>query len=161
MPKYPLPPGESRVVGELAAINRDIAALKKQTTQYVVNPEGVCTAIIGNLATEPSGASTGLEGWGIALLAAGHWRAVSAFDSGQASVRWPGSNTLSEELTVPHGLGAAPRVVLATMNATGEGQIIICHASANASDLFVQAAWSGGFQPSTGSLVPVSWRVEL
>jgi hypothetical protein len=73
----------------LAQLRALAAANAATSTQYVVEhpprtkkeaeeeiPEserGVCTAIIGNLAAEPDGTSTGLSGWGIAVLANGVW----------------------------------------------------------------------------------------
>jgi hypothetical protein len=78
----------------LAQLRALAAANAATSTQYVVEhpprtkkeaeeetPEserGVCTAIIGNLAAEPDGTSTGLSGWGIAVKSAnGAWVKVS------------------------------------------------------------------------------------
>lgn len=76
MPQYPQP-SQHWFLGQLAGIKRDIAALKKQRTQYVVDSEGVCRVIIGNLASDPEGKATGLSGFGIAVLKTGKWANVA------------------------------------------------------------------------------------
>jgi hypothetical protein len=58
----------------LAQIKRDLAALKVGGTQYVVDPAGICQAIIGNLETDPEGKATTLgKVWGIASHSTGSW----------------------------------------------------------------------------------------
>ena len=68
------PPDALWFANQLAAIKRDIAQLKTQTTQYVVDPSGVCQAIIGNLSHDHEGNSTGLGNvWGLASFKTGTW----------------------------------------------------------------------------------------
>ena len=70
-------PGDDYLMDRLGQNFGDVAALKKQSTEYVVNPERLCVAIIGNMENYPTAAggsaSTGLTGWGIAVLKKGVW----------------------------------------------------------------------------------------
>jgi hypothetical protein len=68
-----IPPAGQWFANQLAAIKADLAALKSQRTQYIIDAEGVCRAIVGNLASDPAGKSTGLTGFGIAVLKSGKW----------------------------------------------------------------------------------------
>jgi hypothetical protein len=72
MPDYQQPP-EQWFAQRLAALAQDVAALKKQSTQYVIDNTGVCQAIIGNLTHDHEGKSTGLTGWGLASYKTGSW----------------------------------------------------------------------------------------
>jgi hypothetical protein len=81
MPQYQQP-SDQWYAQQLAEIKNDVTALKKQGTQYVIDPNGVCRAIIGNLKTDQNGTETGLSGWGIAVFTSdGHW-VTSSTDSG-------------------------------------------------------------------------------
>lgn len=104
-----IPNQDGWLAAQIAQLKRDVAALKAQQTQYVVDAAGVTRAIIGNLATDPSGNSTGLSGFGIAALVGGVWTpdgnqvvAVSHAFSAQSSV----------SATFSHSLGRVPRIVL-------------------------------------------------
>lgn len=80
---------------QLGALKGDVAALKAQGTEYIVDNEGVCRAIIGHLVAGPKGEATGLEGWGVAVLSGsgiweklgtGVWEAVKSASSKLSSV---------------------------------------------------------------------------
>jgi len=64
---------------QIAQLKRDIAALKAQRTQYITDASGHAQAIIGDIAHDPSGNSTGLSGFGVALWNGTSW--VQAGDS--------------------------------------------------------------------------------
>lgn len=150
MPKYTQPPGQSRALGELAAINRDIAALKKQTTQYVVNPEGVCTAIIGNLAADLSGNSTGLEGWGVAVFAANGWVSLSSqrVSIGQGELEWPGSSPATGVIEVS-GLPACSH--RSTVVSCNNAFAIVLFVSTTAFEIYARTG--DGSSPAKGAKV--------
>lgn len=61
------------LAGQLAQTQRDLAALKAQTTQYVVDASGAAQAIVGNLTVDPQGNSTGLVGFGVAAWTGTKW----------------------------------------------------------------------------------------
>lgn len=68
------PNNDAWLAQQLAAMKRDITALKAQRTQYVVDPSNVCQAIIGHLQFDHQGTSTGLGNvWGIASHKTGSW----------------------------------------------------------------------------------------
>ena len=72
MPQTP-PRNDQWLANQIAQLRADVAALKAQRTQYICTPAGVCVAIIGNLAADQNGVSTGLTGWGIASHRTGSW----------------------------------------------------------------------------------------
>jgi hypothetical protein len=72
MPGYAEPAGQW-LGQKLAQLSGDVQALKAGQTEYIVDSEGVCRAIIGNLASTPKGESTGLTGFGIAVLVDSLW----------------------------------------------------------------------------------------
>lgn len=75
---------------------------------------------------------------------------------GVALLTWPaGGATLSNQLTFPHGLSWTPAGVLATVKASGQGQVVAAHANCDATNIYIQGEWVGGFV-GTGSL-PVAW----
>jgi hypothetical protein len=57
----------------LAQLKQAQAALQAQRTQYVVDENGVCQAIIGNLSHDQAGTATGLSGFGVASHHSGSW----------------------------------------------------------------------------------------
>jgi hypothetical protein len=77
---------------------------------------------------------------------------------GQSNVTWPGAASISNQLTVTHGLGTTPLVVVATMQTNSQGQVIACHAGGyTATTFLLQAEWVGGFQPGAGGTIPAAW----
>lgn len=59
---------------QLAQLKTDVAALKAQQTQYVVDTSGNCQAIVGHLQFDHQGNSTGLGNvWGLASHKTGSW----------------------------------------------------------------------------------------
>ena len=70
-----IPNQNAWLAAQIAQLKRDVAALKAQQTQYVVDASGTTQAIIGNVGILPSGASTGHSGFGIASFQAknGGW----------------------------------------------------------------------------------------
>lgn len=63
---------------ELQLIKQQLATF--QTTTPWVDNHGKTQVIIGNIATDPvSGASTGLSGYGLAVLVSGTWRSLAAY----------------------------------------------------------------------------------
>jgi hypothetical protein len=75
MPSYPQP-GDQWLVQQINQLKRDVAALKAQTTQYVTDSSGSAQAIIGQLAQDQAGTSTGLSGVGIATWNGAAWSKV-------------------------------------------------------------------------------------
>lgn len=77
---------------------------------------------------------------------------------GTATLTWPGGTSLSNTLTVPHGLGGAPSEVLATMKVAASGQVWAVHAGAYTSSSFdLQAEPVAGFAPPLGTTVDAAW----
>lgn len=66
-------PSAQWLAQRLAQLARDVAGLKQQTTQYVIDSEGNCQAIVGNLTHDHEGNLTGLTGWGLASHKTGSW----------------------------------------------------------------------------------------
>jgi hypothetical protein len=97
------PPAELWVAGKLSQLSTDVAALKAQGTEYIVDNEKVCRAIIGHLVAEPDGTATGLSGWGIAVYTGSEWVKLPGVTTGEATVEWPGSThySLEASVTVP------------------------------------------------------------
>lgn len=84
------PPVADWLPKRLGTALSDVATLKKQGTEYVVNGAQECVAIIGNLAFAPKPAApgatpeteaTGLVGWGIAVKLSTGWVSLGE-DSG-------------------------------------------------------------------------------
>lgn len=78
-----IPNQDAWLVAQLAQLKRDVAALKAQQTQYVIDASGTTQAIIGNLAAGPSGTATGLSGFGITSFQAKNngWTAPTLINS--------------------------------------------------------------------------------
>jgi hypothetical protein len=77
---------------------------------------------------------------------------------GVGTMTWPGGQSISTELTISHGLGRIPKVVVATMQTNGQGQVVAVHAGAYTSTTFkAQADWVQGFSPAAGTTMPVGW----
>lgn len=62
------PPSQHWLAQQLASLKREVAALKAQRTQYIVDASGNAQAIVGNVAADATGAPTGLSGWGVATF---------------------------------------------------------------------------------------------
>jgi hypothetical protein len=78
MPAYP-PPPTNWFAQQLAGLRREISALRATRTQYIVDENNVCQAIIGNIRHDHLGNSTGLttgSPWGIASYSTGTWRRI-------------------------------------------------------------------------------------
>lgn len=88
MPGYAKPAG--RWLGDrMAASMHDVERLKKQATEYLVNPAQECVLVIGNIETAPipkyegeETEKTGLTGWGIAIKVSGKWVSLASLESG-------------------------------------------------------------------------------
>lgn len=80
MPPYQQP-ADQWFARQLAELKNDLQAVKKQGTQYVVDPTGVCQAIAGDVTHDHQGNATGLAGWGIAVLHTGPWVAPELLNS--------------------------------------------------------------------------------
>jgi hypothetical protein len=79
---------------------------------------------------------------------------------GTATVTWPGASSICTELTVSHGLGKAPVLVLVTAQANGQGTVFAGHAGAPTSTTFkTQVETCNGFAPGAGTTLPVAWLV--
>lgn len=78
---------------------------------------------------------------------------------GVGNLTWPGAVSLSNQLTVPHGLGHVPIAVFVTVKTSGQGEVVAAHANADATNMFIQAQWVAGFAPGAGGTLPVSWMV--
>lgn len=103
MPGFP-PPANQWLAQKLSGLSTDVAALKAQGTEYIVDNEGVCQAIIGHLVAEPNGTSTGLSGWGVAVkTAAGTWEAMPTVGAWTAL-------TLGAKIEAGTTIGQTPRV---------------------------------------------------
>jgi hypothetical protein len=76
-----------------------------------------------------------------------------------ATVTWPGASSICTQLTVTHGLGKTPAVVVATAVGSGsEGQVIAVHVSSYTATSFqVQAEYVKGFAPVLGTTRDVAW----
>lgn len=61
------------LANQLADLKQQVAALKAQQTQFIVDASGTAQAIIGNLAADPLGNSTGLSGFGVATWNGSAW----------------------------------------------------------------------------------------
>lgn len=61
----------------LGQLQSDVAALKKQVTQYVVDASGINQAIIGDLSHDQNGNATGLTGFGIAGKTPDGWGSLA------------------------------------------------------------------------------------
>jgi hypothetical protein len=72
MPNYPQPTAQW-LAQQLSGLKVDVAALKATKTQYVVDPSGVCQAIVGDITHDHEGNATGLTGWGIASFKTKAW----------------------------------------------------------------------------------------
>jgi len=93
----------------LGAIAQTGQANSLQGTEYIVDGEGNCQAIRGNIAAEPDGTATGLAGFGVAVkLPSGAWQTAAALPVDVVShVEWPGGSPTSNETTVEFGAGVA------------------------------------------------------
>ena len=82
------PPNAHFLADRLGQSMSDVATLKKQGTEYVVNERQECVAIVGNIeryplpaepGVAPSTQQTGLSGWGVAVLnTLGGWESLGA-----------------------------------------------------------------------------------
>lgn len=66
------------LAAQLRQMKADIAALKAQRTQFVIDSSGHAQAIIGDISHDPSGNATGLAGSGVAVWDGLSWQNVSA-----------------------------------------------------------------------------------
>jgi hypothetical protein len=107
MPGY-APPVDQWLAQKLGQLSGDVAALKTQSTEYIVDAEGVCRAIIGHLVAEPDGTSTGLEGWGVAVLGSEGWILLSVLGPEVAALKAPLPRLrVASELTLPNKAGGS------------------------------------------------------
>jgi hypothetical protein len=85
MPDFNKPAGAWLGNRQARGLN-DVESLKKQGTEYIVNAQQECVAILGNIEHYPlppgpgvqPEAKTGLTGWGIAVLKKGVWVSLNA-----------------------------------------------------------------------------------
>lgn len=81
---------------------------------------------------------------------------------GVAAMTWPGGVSLSDTVTVDHGLPAAPEAVLATMILAGSGEVWAVHAGNYTDASFdLQAEPVSGFTPPAATTVPVAWMAVV
>ena len=103
MPNYPQP-ADAWLQNKLGSIADAGTIAGKQITRYVIDPKGVCQAIIGNLEHTHTGEATGLTGWGIALLNAGKWVGPVASEPPKAAEGSVSVGTIGFDRTVTANL---------------------------------------------------------
>lgn len=143
----------------------DVATLKKQGTEYIVNAALECVAIIGNMEHAPIAGglteATGLVGWGIAVRVGSTWANLGAVaevveapitsNHGSVTLTWAAS-TDSEVLSIEHGLPSAPSAVVVSYGGTPSvGQLVTAWASSFGPTTFSAGAHASA--PATGSVV--------
>lgn len=166
-----IPNSDSWLAGQVAQLKRDVAALKAQQTQYVVDSSGTTQAIIGNLAYNPSGNATGLSGFGVATWNGSHWQRDNSPDTAGNAVflqllsaqksqpvtgtlTWPAASAFSNSLTIT--LSGYGNDVYGVFSPTGnvgnpgffDAGIITTFAPGNGG-LVIQAKTAGGGSPGT------------
>ncbi len=105
---------------QIAQLKRDVAALKAQRTQFIIDASNQAQAIIGNLAHDPSGTATGLTGFGLAV-----WDGLSWQDVSSAVTVARGTRTAA--LTIPAAAWTKIPLDTATFNPGGHLDIATNH----------------------------------
>jgi hypothetical protein len=127
MPGFAEPSGQW-LGQQLGQLKGDVQALKAQGTEYIVDSEGVCRAILGHLVAGPKGEATGLEGWGVAALVAGVWvKLGGAYVTGQGVHVFTFKSGESEQffnLAPPTGATSAVGGI-STINSFASGALLV------------------------------------
>ena len=77
---------------------------------------------------------------------------------GGVTITWPGGGSLSNAMTVPHGLKAAPSQVQATANTP---EITASVTSVNATNIVIQCREVNGTAKGAGSFGFVRWWARI